>query len=482
MKLFCYVKQAMLKFKRQMVSKLALNTDDWFQSYEDNIYRISRNRLSEEFEPLVKDVNFQLNCFENSLVKEMTDDLKYATSLEDGVETNQCDDVKLKFDFDEIETQNIELKHQVASFIKENEHLKLVYKNLFDSIKKSQVQTQSSNVSQNEAENLKSQLSEFADNKFDKVFQKTESMKKKKYDSRISNDFLQKSLYDSYPSNIESESGEKNILFGNETSSFESKIKELETILAQQTKDFEDAKVDFSKKTDKYETYFEKLEKTRVVLEQQLDRKIQDSKAEKDHFLKQIASLESKLASQDLISYQKEYNELIISYNTLKAKFDNLNREKGNSPMSNFSTPKVSVLPKIYTGESSKSFPNRLSQFTTYSLQKDRKFSKKPQAFETPTLKKVFNSSDSSKKKKIFETPNSRFTPVKQVWRPKQSHSKSFKYSKSKMLSFQNKNDSALKFPNNGRFPSISRMNFQNETPGFNNRWKSSSSSRFKIP
>ncbi|GKC63507.1 hypothetical protein Tco_1096105 [Tanacetum coccineum] len=41
-------------------------------------------------------------------------------------ETNQYDDVKLKFDFDEIETQNIELEHKVASLIKENEHLKLV--------------------------------------------------------------------------------------------------------------------------------------------------------------------------------------------------------------------------------------------------------------------------------------------------------------------------------------------------------------------
>ncbi|GJX49990.1 hypothetical protein Tco_0276835 [Tanacetum coccineum] len=47
-------------------------------------------------------------------------------------------------------------------------------------------------------------------------------------------------------------------------------------------KDFKDAKVDFSKKTDKFETYFEKLEKTKVVLERQLDRKIQDSNAEKD--------------------------------------------------------------------------------------------------------------------------------------------------------------------------------------------------------
>ncbi|GKC39135.1 hypothetical protein Tco_1051519 [Tanacetum coccineum] len=70
------------------------------------------------------------------------------------------------------------------------------------------------------------------------------------------------------------QSKEKKILFGNETSNFETKIKDLEMTLAQQTKDFENAK-------------------------------IQDSKAGKDQFLKQLASLESKLASEDLISNQK---------------------------------------------------------------------------------------------------------------------------------------------------------------------------------
>ncbi|GKB54330.1 hypothetical protein Tco_0905083 [Tanacetum coccineum] len=177
--------------------------------------------------------------------------------------SNKSDEAKIKFDTEDLETINIELEYS----------------------------TKSSNVSQNEAENLKSQLSEFADKKFDKVFQKIESMNKKKFDSRISNDFLHKSLYDSDPSNVESESGEKKILFRNETSSFETKIKELEMTLAQQTKDFEDVKVDFSKKTDKFETYFEKLKNARVVLERQLDHKIQDSKAKKDQFLKQIASL-----------------------------------------------------------------------------------------------------------------------------------------------------------------------------------------------
>ncbi|GKD18232.1 hypothetical protein Tco_1207390 [Tanacetum coccineum] len=52
-------------------------------SFEDNVKRIGRNQLSDEFEPLVKNVNLQLNCFEKGLVKEMKDDLKYVMSLED---------------------------------------------------------------------------------------------------------------------------------------------------------------------------------------------------------------------------------------------------------------------------------------------------------------------------------------------------------------------------------------------------------------
>ncbi|GKA63727.1 hypothetical protein Tco_0763333 [Tanacetum coccineum] len=225
------------------------------------------------------------------------------------------------------------------------------------------------------------------------------------------------------------------------------------------------------------------LSNHKIVSEEELKCKaenIQDSKAKKEQFLKQIASLESKLASGDLISNQREYCDLRTSYNALKAKFDALNQDKGKSPISNFSTPIVSVSKKIYTGESSKSFKKKDSQFTAYSLQKDRKFPKKPQVFETPTSQKAFKSVNSSKKKHAFETLKSRSTPVRHVWRPKQSHSKPFKYSKSEMLSLQNKNDSNMIIPNSGRFLLISKMNSQNETSGFNNRWKSSSSLRYK--
>ncbi|GJX97753.1 hypothetical protein Tco_0353551 [Tanacetum coccineum] len=175
------------------------------------------------------------------------------------VETNQCDEVKVKDNFDEIETKNIELEYRVASLIKENEHLKLTYKNLFDSIKKSRVQTKTSNVTQDEAENLKSQLFEFAETKFKNILRKIEFFKKKQLDI----------------SDLNKGSGEN--VCDNAKCELQTKIVELEKVLTQQTKDFNDVKLELSNRTAKFEAYFEKLEKTKVVLERQLARKVDDS-------------------------------------------------------------------------------------------------------------------------------------------------------------------------------------------------------------
>jgi hypothetical protein len=111
-------------------------------------------------------------------------------------------------------------------------------------------------------------------------------------------------------------------------------------------------------------------------------------------------------------------------------------------------------------GESSKPFSKRVSHFTTYSLQKGRKFSKRPHFSETFTPQKVSNASAHKEKNQGFQTPYSHFTPVKPVWEPKQSRSKHLKYSYSEMLPLQQKNGYALKNPNSGRFPFISKNKF----------------------
>ncbi|GKE39291.1 hypothetical protein Tco_1462696 [Tanacetum coccineum] len=139
---------------------------------------------------------------ENAHLKENFKDL-FESVQSSRVETIQCDEVKIKFDFDKIETQNIELEHQVASLLKENEHLKLTYQNLFDSIKKSRVQTKTLNVTQNEAENLNSNV-----------------------DCNILD--------------LEKKSGEKKNLIESKTCVFQIKIAQLEKTLAKQTKENSD--------------------------------------------------------------------------------------------------------------------------------------------------------------------------------------------------------------------------------------------------
>ncbi|GJV24081.1 retrovirus-related pol polyprotein from transposon TNT 1-94 [Tanacetum coccineum] len=64
----------------------------------------------------------------DAIIRKLKDNI-ISLSAKDSVE-------KVKHDIDEIETINIELEHKVARLIKENEYLKLTYKDLYDSISK----------------------------------------------------------------------------------------------------------------------------------------------------------------------------------------------------------------------------------------------------------------------------------------------------------------------------------------------------------
>ncbi|GKC98455.1 hypothetical protein Tco_1168730 [Tanacetum coccineum] len=59
----------------------------------------------------------------------------------------KSNEAKVKHDIDVIETINIKLEHKVAKLLKENEHLKQTYKELYDSIKRTRIQTKDHNDS-----------------------------------------------------------------------------------------------------------------------------------------------------------------------------------------------------------------------------------------------------------------------------------------------------------------------------------------------
>ncbi|GJV73740.1 hypothetical protein Tco_1493735 [Tanacetum coccineum] len=111
-------KHSMLNFEKQTVSKQKINRDEIFTSWshENDVMTKVQNRLSKEFEPLARDINLQLKYFEQSLVKEMKDDLKYGMSLE-----NEFDEKCLILD---IQTKNF--KTQFESSIQSYSH---VYEN-----------------------------------------------------------------------------------------------------------------------------------------------------------------------------------------------------------------------------------------------------------------------------------------------------------------------------------------------------------------
>ncbi|GKA07429.1 hypothetical protein Tco_0686653 [Tanacetum coccineum] len=174
------------------------------------------------------------------------------------------------------------------------------------------------------------------DNSLEKIIEMTE----KEYESNVSKISITSSTFETKNLELVKEMGDKVKCFDEEKKAFESKILKLEKVLAQRVKDFDDVKIELSKRTNKFETYFTNLEKENALLK-------------------------SQLASQNYTSLQKENNDLRISNNVLKEKHEIFCKklEKENNEYK-----------RLFDSIKQK---NIVSQFPTYSLQKDRKYLKK---------------------------------------------------------------------------------------------------------
>ncbi|GJS45169.1 hypothetical protein Tco_0595290 [Tanacetum coccineum] len=217
---------------------------------------------------------------ENAHLKQTYKDL-FDSVQRSRVKTNHCDEVKVKVNFDEIETKNIELEYQVASLIKENEHLKLTYQSLFDSIKKSwfnnifgkigffkkkQLDIFELNKESWENQNLFENETSVFQIKIDELEKSLAKQIKENSDLLIKIDNLENVFADEEK---RATLGKLNA-FDNKNCDFESKVIHLEKIIAQKSKDFDDVNLELSNRTAKFEAYFEKLEKkTKDVLERQ---------------------------------------------------------------------------------------------------------------------------------------------------------------------------------------------------------------------
>ncbi|GJY70376.1 hypothetical protein Tco_0474079 [Tanacetum coccineum] len=237
-------------------------------------------------------------------------------------------------------------------------------------------------------------------------------------ESNVSKISITSSMLETNNLELVKEMGELMKCFDEEKKVFENKISNLEKDLAQRVKDFDDVKTELSRRTNKFETYFANLEKENALLK-------------------------SQLTSQNYTSLQKENNDLRTTYNVLKEKYETSEKlEKENNDL--------------------KMHYKRL--FDSIKQKKDRKYLKKQHSFKTFTCQNHVKNESS-----------------KQIWKRKgENISKPFKYSRNEMFSMRKRDDSVLKKVKDVRFPFISRRIFQNETPSFNNKWKSSSSSKVK--
>ncbi|GJY27602.1 retrotransposon protein, putative, ty3-gypsy subclass [Tanacetum coccineum] len=261
--------------------------------------------------------------------------------------------------------------------------------------------------------------------------EKVSSLVQKDYNDLLaSNDVLKQRLETN--STIESknlelvkEMGDKVKRFDDEKKVFANKISKMEKVLAQRVKDFDEVKTELSKRSDKFETYFANLEKENALLKSQLASQNYTSLQKENNDLRTSYNVLKEKYETSCENFEKENNDLKMHYKRL---FDSIKQKKVVSQVFTKSIPKVNVSEKIYTGKSLKPILKKVSQFTTYSLQKDRKYLKKQHSSET------------------FASPNHmKNESSKQVWKRKENISKRLKYSRDEMFSIRKRDDSVLK-------------------------------------
>nr|GFB05734.1 hypothetical protein [Tanacetum cinerariifolium] len=271
-----------------------------------------------------------------------------------------------------------------------------------------------------------------------KFLEKVSSSVQKEYnDLMASNDVLRQSLKTKFNllqndnsleqtiEIIEKEMGDTVKCFDAEKKVFENEISKLEKVLEKRIKDFDEVNTELSKRTDKFETYFANLKKENALLKSQLASQNYTSLQKENNDLRTYYNELKKKYDTDCEKLEKENDELKMHYKRL---FDSIKQKKAASQVFTKSIPKVNVLDKIYTGESSKPISKKVSQFTTYSLQKDKKYLKKQHSSKTFVFQNHMKNESS-----------------KQMWKSKENISKRFKYSRDEMFSMRKRDHSILK-------------------------------------
>ncbi|GJZ86798.1 retrovirus-related pol polyprotein from transposon TNT 1-94, partial [Tanacetum coccineum] len=125
-----------LKLETELLNKKGFVEKETYDKLFKNYTNLEKHCISLEVDTQLNQEFFQREnsvSNQNTVIKKLKERIK---SLSGNVNAD-----KVKMDMDEIETLNIELDHRVSKLIAENEHLKHIYKQLYDSIKPTRVRS-----------------------------------------------------------------------------------------------------------------------------------------------------------------------------------------------------------------------------------------------------------------------------------------------------------------------------------------------------
>ncbi|GJS50523.1 hypothetical protein Tco_0623885 [Tanacetum coccineum] len=144
-----------LELKAELIKQHNMVEKDEYNRLSKRFYELEQHCISLEIAMQLNKENFQMNNTSVNQAEPSFNQLFELNNLKDGLQAKDTTIEKLKTnikrlnktsttnnvkkDIDEIETINIELEHRVTKLVADNEHLKLTYKQLYDSIKPSHV-------------------------------------------------------------------------------------------------------------------------------------------------------------------------------------------------------------------------------------------------------------------------------------------------------------------------------------------------------
>ncbi|GJT30103.1 hypothetical protein Tco_0910378 [Tanacetum coccineum] len=227
-----------------------------------SVEELSKARALAEATLRERDEMICAKCEKMRLLEEQSE---YFMSLNVEIKSLQTENKVLKSR--EFELNNLEKVYETKEsvLLKDIDQINSQVSNFLEKLSSSVQKEYNDLLASNDV--LKQRLeTKFTFSKHDTSLEKMIEMIEKEYESNVSKITITSSMFETKNLKLVKEMGDKVKCFDEEKKAFETKISKLEKVLAQRVKDFDDVKTELSKRTHKFETYFENLKKQNALL------------------------------------------------------------------------------------------------------------------------------------------------------------------------------------------------------------------------